>query len=104
MKKNYGLVEFEGKTYELTQEAYADNYGTNGEICYKAFAKLQGDAEDNTYLVIWETTDTWNEYTELHNEYLKENDYTDNNSDWIAYLEDGSNACDWDNPISVEKC
>lgn len=101
MNENYGMVEFEGRTYELTEQAYPENYGISGEICYKATAKLQGDESEEVYMVTWKTTETWNEYTKLHEEYVEENG--NDNSDWIAYLEDGSNACDWDNPISVDQ-
>ena len=88
MAKNYGTVEFKGTIYALTQDAYCDNYGTDGAVRYYASAV---DASGNKYLVAWETTQAWNEAQEL---YKQTNEVS-------GFIEDESNACDWDNPIEV---
>ena len=88
IKKDYGTVEFEGKTYTLTQDAYAENYGTDGAVRYYAAAV---DADGNEYLVTWETTEQWDEAQEEYKETSEVN----------GYIEDESNACDWDSPIEV---
>jgi len=114
MDKNFGTVTLNGKVYTLTQDAYVDNYGTNGAVRYYASAVDEDGVE---YRVTWKTTNEWNLASELYSleqemeslnigEELseeKQERYDElseiSNS---AYVEDGSNACDWDCPISVE--
>lgn len=91
MSKDYGTVEFKGATYTLTQDAYCDNYGTDGAVRYYASAV---DANGNKYLVAWDTTETWNEAQELYKA----------TGEVSGYIEDESNACDWDSPTAVTKC
>jgi hypothetical protein len=88
---DYGTVNFNGKTLTLTQGAYCDNYGTQGNVRYYASAV---DADGNKYIVAWDTTEQWQQWQ-------KEYANHDNDYDYIAGLEDESNACDWDNPIEV---
>lgn len=88
MDNNYGTVEFEGKTYTLTQDAYANNYGTDGAVRYYAAAV---GADGNRYMVEWETSEEWD---------AAQDDYKAT-GEVSGYIEDEQNACDWDNPISV---
>ena len=109
-------VKFQGKTYTLTQEAEATNYGTYGEVRYCAVAT---DDKGNQYEVIWETKELWDlavelakleaqkESMEQHNEQLnsEEAQRLAELSEQVnsSYCEDESNACDWDNPIEVKE-
>jgi hypothetical protein len=81
-------VNFKGKVFTLTQDAYADNYGTDGEVRYYASAV---DSDGNVYRAIWETTEEWNEAEAAYKATGEVN----------GYIEDESNACDWENPIDV---
>lgn len=69
-------VIFNGNEYELVQEAYISDDGMH----YQAAAK---NGEDD-YMVFWETTEEWNN--------RQPDDKTDE-----------SDACDWDNPVRVDK-
>lgn len=90
MNKDYGTVTFNGKVFALTQDAYFDNYGTDGGVRYYASAV---DTDGNKYLVAWGTTEKWNE---AQQEYKVTGEVN-------GCIEDESNACDWDNPVSVEE-
>ena len=68
-------VSFEGKEYTLTQQAYIDG-PADGTPVYKATAV---DQEGNEYEVEWEVRENWEE------------------------IEDESDMCDWENPVSVER-
>lgn len=85
-------INFNGIEITLTEEAEAANYGTDGRVNYTATGK---DADGNRYLITWVTTAEWNE---ANDEGIDEETMMPNNS----YCQDESNACDWDNPISVE--
>jgi hypothetical protein len=78
----FGTVEFSGKTYTLTNQAQADNHGTEGLVRYYAKAV---DADGTEHLVAWDTTQAWDE--------------ADKDS---GLCDDESNACDWDSPVSVK--
>lgn len=65
-------IEFEGKNYTLTQEAYYSN-GNEGQ--YQASAL---DEDGNAYIVLWRILDGHED---------------DDNEDTM---------CDWDNPFAVE--
>jgi hypothetical protein len=117
MERDYGTVTFKGKTYKLIQDAYVDNYGTNGAVRY--YVKAIGE-DYKTYLVTWETTEKFDDacrlaYLDARYEdeeddlpqVLIEERYAlyekyDNDPPSSTYAEDEGNACDWDNPISVE--
>lgn len=106
-EKSLNYVDFDGKRYYISGQAFVDT-DEWGDIIYKAYAysgELEEDAEEELqcYIITWELTETYKEYDRLHNEYVAAHN-GDTNSDWIGYLEDESNACDWDSPISVEKC
>ena len=73
---NMTTVNYEGKDYTLTQEAYMA--GTHDQPHYEAHAV---DADGNEYMVQWDVVDNWQE---------------------IAETGDQSDMCDWDNPASVE--
>lgn len=70
----FGIVEFEGKEYTLTQDAYID--GSADETPY--YRAMAEDAEGNEYEVFWDVLENWKE------------------------IEDEQEMCDWDNPAKVE--
>lgn len=74
-------VNFEGKEYTLTQEAYLT--GTHENPYYEASGI---DSEGNEVTITWEIKEHW-----LNNEGALN-----------GLLEDEGEACDWDNPVSVE--
>jgi len=90
-KKN-GTVTMDGLTVVLTQQAYVCNYGTAGEVQYKASAI---DTSGNIYIVTWATTDGWADHK----------CGSDGNcvvAGCGGWCEDEGNACDWDNPLSIQ--
>lgn len=105
-EKSLNYVDFNGKRYYISGQAFVDT-DEWGDTIYKAYA-YSGDLEDGTedelqcYLVTWKLTEEYSEYSRLHDEYIESHD-GDTNSEWIGYLEDESNACNWDDPISVEE-
>ncbi|MDW0113751.1 hypothetical protein QT711_11185 [Sporosarcina saromensis] len=75
-------VTFEGIEYTLTQEAYLT--GTHESPYYEATGI---EADGNEVTVTWKIKEHWlNDDGELN-----------------GLLEDESEACDWDNPMSVER-
>lgn len=74
---NSTIIDWEGKEYKTIQDAYVDDYDNFGNLLYKAHAV---DENNKEYLIIWHQKEGF-EYE---------------NSDL-------SEACDWDNPESVEK-
>lgn len=74
LERKYGSVEFEGKQYILTQDAYL--HGTHDQPYYRAHAI---DATGNEYYVLWSVVDGWDQ------------------------MDDASNHCDWQNPVGVVK-
>ena len=123
---NYGTVTHSGVEYQLTDEAVACNgVDQTGLICvvYCANAILLSDAatrnEDTPeYTITWDTTDFFRDCERLYRLEQQRNDNTEHGEDTeyidaeIAaleaagcstyYAEDGSNACDWDEPVRVE--
>lgn len=113
--KEYGEVEFEGKKYALTENAYGDNYMVD-QFRYFAHAI---DEQGNRYRVMWETTYAWDisrEYDMLeHNLEMQPDPYErERIKERLAELEeeikevgyinaDEHWACDWDNPVEVEE-
>lgn len=77
-------ITFEGKTYTLVQPAYV---GADGR--YYAAAV---DDNGNEYRITWETTDAWKEAQER----LRE-------TGEAGITVDESHACDWGNPVKVER-
>ena len=115
LEKDFGTVEVEGKTYWLTQMAYMNNYGTDGAVRYYANAI---DEDENEYKVAWDTTQTWDDMNKMY--LLEMNEADDNLSeedteqleelrrkyegyDALGYVEDETNACEWDEPVEVEE-
>jgi len=103
MNNNYGTVDFEGKTLTIIEEAHPDNY--KDYIRYYAYAV---DSDGTKYVVEWDTTKEWDLAQELYT--LQNNDYrTEEENERLEELqemvlvdvEDGSNACDWDNPMKI---
>lgn len=108
MENNYGKVNFEGKSYELKQDAYATNYRDG--VRYEAKA-VSEDGED--CIVSWWTTAEWDEASEILQNYFHrstnpetgaqgEVPMTEEEAGAEAYLQDEYNACDWENPAAVE--
>ena len=84
----FGTVTHEGVELALSQQAYADNYGTDGGVRY--FAKAI-DVDGNEYRVSWDTTAAWDA-----NEAAYQADPESNTPN-----EDESEACDWTSPAEV---
>jgi len=84
MARENGSIQHEGQELALTQIAYADNMGTDGDIYYKAAAI---DRAGNDYEINWD---------------LKE-EVKNRDVEKYGYLEDESEACDWDSPSDVRK-
>jgi len=86
-KKN-GTVTMDGLTVALIQQAY-----DSGGVQYKASAI---DTSGNIYIVTWATIDGWDDHKcgEDGNCVV---------ADCNGWCEDESNACDWDNPISIQE-
>lgn len=107
LKKRFGTVTFESKELILTQDAHADNYGTDGDVRYYAHAV---DKAGNEYRVVWETTEIWKLSQELYCLGQKDELTTDESqrmlelsSMALTNYDDESNACDWCCPIDVEQ-
>ena len=103
--KEYGVVEFGGNTYILTQQAYCDNYGTDGGVRYYAHAVSADDADMGKYKVVWATTPEWDNHQKGGSTHPKETDNEGHdiypNDETCDFCEDESNACDWDSPVDV---
>jgi len=112
-----GTVQHNRKTLYLLQQAYVNNKGTHGDVCYNANAI---DEDGNEYYITWDTTKTWDALTEGANMieaiHQKENNSEDclsekHRLDQIVekygdpeiYNFDESDACDWDNPSEIEE-
>ena len=92
-------VNYAGHTYTLQQDAYADNYGTDGAVRYYAHAT---DNDGNDYTVRWNTTPEWDEAQAEAERIAKQYEpSTAPSYEYPALLDDESNACDWDNPVDV---
>ena len=114
---DYGKVTFKGKEYTLTEQAYTDNIGTDGEVCYFAHA-TNGEVDENReliqYKIMWELTDDWQEQSKI---FQKLNDKKCNAEQWDGellteeeldqfievevYIQDNERAGDWDNPVEA---
>ena len=93
---HYGTVTYEGKVYTLTQQAYADNYGTDGDVAYYASAV---DADGTDYKVTWHCTPEY-EAAEARVQ-AAYNDANEPDGRDLSLVEDESNACDWATPYDV---
>lgn len=87
LEDNFGTVDYNNKTYYFTQQAYSNNYETNGEVRYYATAI---DSKENEYQVCWLTTAEWDEAND-----------TATDDDYDSIIEDESNACEWDKPYEI---
>lgn len=87
LQEKNGKCRHDGVDLALAADAVMDNYGTCGEVRYYADAFDRNGAE---YRVTWGTTQKWD-------------DRSENPEEYESWLEDESNACDWDNPIEVEQ-
>ncbi len=82
---NNGSVVYNGENIYLQQQAYCLNDGV-----YAACGK---DVAGNVYEIRWNTTIAWDDACEA----FKKGDETQE-----SFVEEESNACDWDNPYSIE--
>ncbi len=119
-ERDFGTVEYKGKTYTVTCEAWVDNKGTDGDVVYYAYA----EKDEKKYRVMWNTTEEFDLSGELSNLELRLGEISKNTQDneieekeeieeRIAELEaqgidsffaeDESNACDWDNADDMEE-
>lgn len=101
------MYTFDGKRYKALEDPYIDNYGTDGEVVYKAHVV---DVDGNEYIMMWETTEEFDEsgelaalesYDDLSESQKERMDELEQKGVNSFLCEDGSNACDWENPISV---
>lgn len=83
-------INYNGKNITLRQDAYMTNY--RDRVCYEALGEYEDSGE--TVMVRWELTP---EYAEASARYAVTEDM-----DYLALIEDESNACDWDCPAAVE--
>lgn len=95
---DYGTVTYEGKTYTLAQQAYADNYGTDGGVAYYASAI---DAEGNGYRVTWHLTPEYEAAAARVQAAYSDGNEPDGRD--LSLVEDESNACDWETPYDVSE-
>ena len=91
----YGNITVNGKTYELTEQAWAGNY--MGDVAFYAYAlgdwvDEDGDKWQRKYLVRWAVTD---KYREANRKYLA------GDESLRDFVLDEYNTCDWDNPEAV---
>ena len=87
---NFGDVTFEGKLIHLTEQAYANNCGTDGGVRY--YAKGVDDSGVD-YLVAWDTTDAWD---------AEQDAYRADPENFEASLQE-EDACDWSSPVSIRE-
>ena len=85
-KKEYGEVIFEGRKYALKEEPYMDQYELRGWEMTEYNANALDEMGD-LYYITWDTT------TEFDKKLEEEE---------LQFI-DESEACDWENPITVEK-
>ena len=76
----------------LTQQAYAEN-SANGGVQYQASGI---DTVGNKYMVVWDTTQAWDEANEVYQADLRNGENPD-----TGILDDESNSCEWDCPVSI---
>lgn len=93
LQARHGAVEYEGKTYVLVVDAYADGTADNQYYTADAIIPAEGPADDgmyNAYCITWAPKSDWLAYAAECAEA----------GDWV----DEGDACDWDSPDSVELC
>ena len=90
-EKTNGHVMKGSTKIALTQQAYVENYGAG--VCYYAAGI---DQQGNVYQVAWDTTQAWDDAQEAYHTALRNGDNPD-----AGMLDDESNACDWDEPLSI---
>jgi hypothetical protein len=76
-EKRYMTVDFEGTTYYMTQDAYADNYQNEPAVFTHA---VSGETDESGNLIIYRVR--W---------------------DYIE-AEDLEDCADWDSPVDVTRC
>jgi hypothetical protein len=87
---NLGDVTFDGKIIHLAEQAYPNNYGTDGGVRY--YAKGVDDA-GSEYLVAWDTTAEWD---------AEQDAYRADPDNFQASLQE-EDACDWSSPVDIRE-
>jgi hypothetical protein len=87
---DYGTVTYNGKTIHLTQQAYANNYGTDGDVRYYAHGIDDNGVE---YRVAWSTTAAWD---------AEQDAYQADPENFTASLNE-EDACDWTDPVEARE-
>jgi len=104
---SFDTYTFEGKKYIALQDPYIDNYGTDGDVVYKAPVI---DEDGYEYIMMWDTLEEFDEsgelaalesYSDLSEEQKERMQELEEKGVYSGLCEDESNACDWDNPVSV---
>ena len=86
MGQENGTVEHDGDTIYLTQQAYVSDDG-------QTYRSRGVDIDDNGYRITW---------INLYADHRCGHDGNCAVEGCNGWCEDESNACDWDNPLSVE--
>ena len=87
---NLGDVTFDGLLIHLTEQAYANNYGTDGGVRYYA----HGVTDDGTeYLVAWDTTAAWD---------AEQDAYRADPDNFTSSIPEDQ-ACDWSEPVAARE-
>lgn len=85
-----GDITFDGKIIHLTEQAYPNNYGTDGGVRYYA----RGVDDDGVeYVVAWDTTEEWNAEQDAYR--------ADPDNFEVSIPED--EVCDWSDPVYIRE-
>lgn len=95
---NYGRVNYNGETYVLLEDAYADTLGSAARPIYCASAIREGEQPDElgcvtTYRVTWYVLD---EYIEFDDTLLRWRETAGEDVE-------ESELCNWDEPDEIEE-
>jgi hypothetical protein len=89
---NFGDVTVDGTLIHLTQQAFIENYGTDGDVRYYAHGVDEAGVQ---YRVAWELTPERKEQEERHR--------ADGHVGLCDCNDDESIACDWDAPVEARE-
>lgn len=90
MAQDFGTITCDAGTFELLQDAYPENYGTDGGIRFYASARGVGG---DTCRLGWDTTQAWKDNEAANQAALSAGEIPDD----LDY----SDACDWQKPNEV---
>ena len=85
---DFGDITFDGKLIHLTEQAYAENYGTDGGVRYHAKGV---DDSGTEYVVSWDTTEAWDAEQDSYR--------ADPDKFEPSMMEEY--ACDWSSPVAI---